>query len=61
MAPVLRLERRTVELKTGLVREETVYGLTDLTPAQASASDLPGCVVRGTAHRRETPRSYSRR
>jgi predicted transposase YbfD/YdcC len=37
---VFRLERRRVQRKSDVVHTETVYGLTDLTPAQASASDL---------------------
>ncbi|MHB8575413.1 MAG: hypothetical protein ACYDCQ_08785 [Dehalococcoidia bacterium] len=37
---VFRLERRRVQVKRGVVHAETVYGLTDLTPSQASASDL---------------------
>lgn len=37
---VFRLERQRVQLKRGKVEEETVYGVTDLSPVQASASDL---------------------
>ena len=39
-AQVFRLERRTVLVKSGNVRAETVYGVTDLRPSQASAADL---------------------
>ena len=35
---VFRLERRRVPVKRGKVEAETVYGVTDLTPAQAAAS-----------------------
>lgn len=37
---VLQCQRRTVLLKTGLVREQTVYALTNLPPACASAEQL---------------------
>jgi predicted transposase YbfD/YdcC len=37
---VFRLERRRVQVKRGKVEAETVYGVTDLSPAQAAASDL---------------------
>lgn len=40
VAQVFRLERRVIQVNTGVVREETVYGLTDLSAAQASAADL---------------------
>ena len=39
-AQVFRLERTRVHVKTGVVKHETVYGVTDLKPAQASAKDL---------------------
>jgi predicted transposase YbfD/YdcC len=37
---VFRLARKTIILKTGEVRQETVYGLTSLPPARASAAQL---------------------
>jgi predicted transposase YbfD/YdcC len=37
---VFRLERRRVAVKSGVVHAETVYGVTDLTPRQASAASL---------------------
>jgi hypothetical protein len=40
VAQVFRVERTRVQLKRGTVQQQTVYGLTDLTPAQASAADL---------------------
>ena len=35
---VFRLERRRLEVKRGVMHEETVYGVTDLTARQASAA-----------------------
>jgi hypothetical protein len=43
---VFRLERRVVEVTTGVVREETVYGVTDLAPRQAGPRQLLA-LVRG--------------
>jgi len=40
VAQTFRLERRVAAVKTGAVREETVYGVTDLSPAQAMPADL---------------------
>lgn len=37
---VFRLERKTIILKTGEVRQEIVYGLTSLPPERASAAQL---------------------
>ena len=37
---VFRLERRRVEVKSGVIHEETVYGVTDLAPSQAPAASL---------------------
>jgi predicted transposase YbfD/YdcC len=41
---VFKLERRIVNTKTGVLRCETVYGLTSLTAAQASPARLLGLV-----------------
>ena len=37
---MFRIERRIVQVRTGEVREETVYGLTSLPTERASAADL---------------------
>ena len=38
----MRIERRIVQVRTGVLRAEVVYGLTSLPPARASAVDLLG-------------------
>lgn len=43
---VFRLDRQTVIQKTGVVREDTVYGLTSLTPDRANSDQLLA-LVRG--------------
>lgn len=40
LAQVFRLERQRLITKTGKTEQETVYGLTSLTPTQASAAQL---------------------
>ncbi len=40
MQPVFRIERRIVQIRTGEVREETVYGLTSAPPERADAAAL---------------------
>ena len=37
---VFRLERQRIEIKTGEIEQEVVYGLTSLTPTQASPSSI---------------------
>lgn len=44
LAQAFKLTRRTVSTTTGELREETVYGITSLTPQQASPEDLLSCV-----------------
>jgi len=44
LSQVFRLTRKTIIKKTGKVREETVYGITSLTPEKASPSRLMGIV-----------------
>jgi hypothetical protein len=40
VAQTFRLDRRVVTVTTGKVTKETIYGVTDLSPTQATAADL---------------------
>lgn len=44
LGPVFKLERRVVRTATGAVRQETVYGITSLTAAEAPAQRLNALV-----------------
>lgn len=41
---MFRIERRIVQRRTGVVREEVVYGVSSLPPERATAADLLGMV-----------------